>query len=157
MVDLALLAKVSTVDAHFRLILLEAALLVAGSGKAAKSFLKEENCARATKKKFFLPDERTAMITDQETDRILDRSFEYIVALMEFNLVNLKFQLNHYLYEGFKQKLKVSFSRTLSNDTDWKTLVEPDPDVKDRLEELDGQIVGLRESLDEVQRIQRKI
>ena len=104
-----------------------------------------------------MPDERTAMITDQETDRILDRSFEYIVALMEFNLVNLKFQLNHYLYEGFKQKLKVSFSRTLSNDTDWKTLVEPDPDVKDRLEELDGQIVGLRECLDEVQRIQRKI
>jgi len=131
--------------------------LVAGSGAQAKTFLKEEKSSRATKKKFFLPDERTAMITEKETDRILQRSFEYIVSLMEFNLVILKFELNHYLYEGFKNKLKVSFSRTLSNATDWNTLVEPDPDVEERLEELKEQIVGLRESLHEVQRIQRKI
>lgn len=131
--------------------------LVAGSGSQAKSFLKEEDCARATKKKSFLPDERTSMITDKETDRILQRSFEYIVALMEFNLVVLEQQLNHYLYEGFKTNLKTSFSRSVSNATDWETLVEPDPDTETRLEELQEQIAGLRKSLLEVQRIQRKV
>lgn len=133
------------------------AALVSGSGKEAISFLKEENNSRATKKKYFLPDERTSMITDTETDRILQRSFEYIVALMEFNLVSLKFQLNHYLYEGFKRKLKSSFSRKLANATDWDKLVEADPEVDERIQELDDQIEGLRQSLQEVQRIQRKL
>jgi len=45
--------------------------LVMGSGSQAKSFLKAENSSRATEKKFFLPEERAAMITDKETDRIL--------------------------------------------------------------------------------------
>jgi hypothetical protein len=97
------------------------------------------------------------MITDKETDRILQRSFEYIVGLMEFNLVILKFELNHYLYEGFKNNLKTAFSRSLAEATDWESLVEPDPDVEDRLNVLDKQIAGLRESLQEVQQIQRKI
>jgi len=131
--------------------------LVSGSGSEAKSFLKEEDSARATKKKSFLPDERTSMITDKETERILQRSFEYIVALMEFNLVVLEQQLNHYLYESFKTKLKTSFSRSVSNVTDWASLVEPDPGTASRLEELKEQITGLRDSLHEVQRIQRKL
>jgi Dynamin family len=131
--------------------------LVSGSGKSAVSFMKEEHNSRAMKKNYFLPDERTAMITDKETQRILQRSFEYMVALMDFNLVLLKFQLNYYLYEGFKEKLKSSFSRRIADATDWATLVEVDPDVDDRLAELEEQIEGLRQSLQEVQRIQRKL
>ena len=95
------------------------------------------------------------MITSDETDEILQRSFEYIIGLVEFNLVILKFQLNHYLYEGFKKELRTSFSRTLVNDADWGTMVEPDPALEERLAELNEQIQGLRDSLQEVQRIQR--
>jgi len=76
---------------------------------------------------------------------------------MEFNLVIQKFELNHHLCGGFKKKLKSSFSRTLSNATDWEKLIEPNPDVAERLEEPEDQITGLRESLHEVQRIHQKI
>lgn len=130
--------------------------ILASSGSMVKSLLRKENNDRATTKKYFLPDQRTSMITDRETDRILQRSFEYIVSLMEFNLVILKFEMNHYLYEGFKEKLKSSFSRTLSNDTDWAKLVEPDSEAEERLCELEEQIGGLQESLHEVQQLQRK-
>jgi hypothetical protein len=133
------------------------AALMSKSGNAAKSFLKAENSSRARKKQFFLPDERTAMLTADESEKILQRSFEYIVALMEFNLVILKFQLNHYLYEGFKKEIKSSFSRTLVHNADWDSMVEPDPEIQERLEELKEQIAGLRESLIEVQRIQRRV
>lgn len=130
--------------------------IMSGSGSLAKQYLKEEQTSRANIKKRFLSDERTSMITDSETDRIIQRSLEYIVALMEFNLVNLKFQLNHYLYEGFKNALKTSFSRTLAN-AEWETLVQPDPDVAVRLAQLRQEIDGLRDSLLEVQRIERHI
>jgi hypothetical protein len=130
---------------------------VAGSGERAKEFLRNDSVARATSKKSFLPDERTSMVTNEETDKIIQRSFEYIVALMEFNLVTLNFQLNHYLYEGFKTELSKSFQTKLINDADWEKLVEPDPSVAERLEELKGQIAGLSDSLHEVERMQRKM
>ena len=131
--------------------------LMEGSGRRAKTFLRDENRARARKKQYFLPDERTSMITEEESNKILQRSFEYIVALLEFNLVNLKFQLNHYLYQGFKHELKSSFTRALVYQDTWDSMVEPDPAIIERLEELDEQIHDLRESLQEVQRIQRRL
>jgi hypothetical protein len=73
--------------------------MVSGTGEQAKQILRSESKTRATSKKAFLSDERTSMITADETDQILRRSFEYIVALMEFNMVIFTFQLNHYLYQ----------------------------------------------------------
>lgn len=130
--------------------------IASGSGDKAKEFLKNENRSRARSKKSFLPDERTAMITDDETEMILRRSFEYIVALMEFNLVNFRFQVNHYLFLGFKRELTKSFMRK-GADADWATLVQPDPGVNTRLEELTGQVESLQESLREVQRMSQRI
>lgn len=131
--------------------------IVSGSGERAKEFLRKDSVTRATSKKMFLPDERTSMVTFEETDQIIQRSFEYIVALMEFNLVTLNFQLNHYLYEGFKTELSKSFQTKLVNDADWDKLVEPDPSVALRLQELKEQIIGLTDSLREVERMQRKM
>ena len=133
------------------------AALLSSSGDRAKDFLRNESISRATSKKGFLPDERTSMITDEESPMIIRRSFEYIVALMEFNMYILKFSLNHFLYEGFKMELSKSFNRDLVGEADWEKLVEPDPDVKLRLNELNEQINGLKDSLDEVQRMQRRM
>jgi hypothetical protein len=130
--------------------------LLTGSGSAAKDYLREENRRRATAKRSFLPDERAAMITDEETDTILRRSFEYIVGLLEFNLYVFKFQLNHHLYQGFKKVLRSDLMARV-NDADWNMLVQPDPSIDSRLAELDGQIKGLGESLLDVQRMQRSI
>lgn len=130
---------------------------MSGSGEAAKEFLRNDAVARATSKKSFLPDERTSMVTDEETDKIIQRSFEYIVALMEFNLVTLNFQLNHYLYEGFKTELSKSFQTKLINDANWNELVEPDSNIEKNLEDVKGKIEGLSESLREVELMQRKM
>lgn len=132
------------------------ALVNTKSNDSAKTFLKDENRKRATTKKSFLPDERAAMITDEETDLILQRSFEYIVGLMEFNLFVFRFQLNYHLFQGFKNAIKVTLM-TKINDADWNELVRPDPTMNERLVLLEKQRRGLQESLDDVLRMQRNI
>jgi hypothetical protein len=126
------------------------------SNNSAKAFLKDENRKRAITKKSFLPDERAAMITEEETDLILQRSFEYIVGLMEFNLYVFRFQLNYHLFQGFKKSIKVTLM-TKINDADWDELVRPDPKINERLAVLEEQRCGLQESLDDVLRMQRNI
>lgn len=96
------------------------------------------------------------MITNEETKKILRRSFEYIVALMEFNLVHLSFSFNRYLYQDFKKAMKEEFVYDLIGNADWEKLVEPDDDIGERLEEVRGQISSLKESLQEVQRMNRR-
>lgn len=123
-------------------------------GNEAKEMLKKESLRKATEKSHFLPDERTAMITEEETDLVIRRAFQYIVALMEFNNILLRFQMNHYLYQGFKDRLN-TFTREILVE-DWATLVEPDQDVREQIQELEGKIIGLADSLQEVQRIQAK-
>ena len=97
------------------------------------------------------------MVTSEEKDQILRRSFEYIVALIEFNLVTLKFQLNYYLYMGFKEELGKTFKNRLTNEADWAKLAEPDPSLSDRLDLLKEKIVGVVDSLQEVERLQRRM
>ena len=54
-------------------------------------------------------------------------------------------------------ELSKSFQTRLINDADWEKLVEPDPRVAERLDELKDQIKGLSDSLREVERMQRKM
>ena len=76
---------------------------------------------------------------------------------MEFNLFNLRFQINHYLYQGFKTAMSQTFSSNVLEEADWDKLVEPDPIVTKRLKEVEEKIAALQESLQEVQLIQRKM
>jgi hypothetical protein len=124
------------------------------SSQTAKEFLRSENRKRSTTKKSFLPDARSSMITAQETDMIINRSFEYIVALMEFNIFVLRFQLNHHLYQGFKKAIK-STLMTKVNDTNWDERVRLDSDIDKQLLALEEQQKGLNDALDEVIRMQR--
>jgi hypothetical protein len=130
--------------------------MLSGTGEKAKEFLRSESKTRATSKKTFLSEERTSMITAEETDKILRRSFEYIVALMEFNMVIFTFQLNHYLYQKFKDELGSTFIKTITY-ADWGKLCTPDPNMKERLEVLDDQIASLSESLKEVDRMNMRM
>ena len=77
------------------------------------------------------------------------------MALMEFNLINLRFQFNHYLFHNFKKTMKRNLYDLMSN-TDWGKLVEPDDDIKDRLNEVEEQISSLKESLQEVTQMNRR-
>lgn len=133
--------------------------LASSSGQKAKEFLKMESKRRALKKKSFLPDQRTSMITNEEIDTILQRAFEYIVALMEFNLILLKFQLNAYLFEGFKNKL-TTFSTMLANDDDidWKAIVSSEDDsLKNRIVVVQERVASISESLRDVESLQRRL
>jgi hypothetical protein len=127
------------------------------SGKTAKEFLRQETVSKAASKKFFLPDERSSMISDDETDQILKRSFEYMVALMEFNLVNLKFQLKYYLVIGFKEELSKNFKNKMMHHADWATLVEPDEHLNERMADVENKTKGVVASLHEVERLNRKL
>ncbi|KAL3942316.1 MAG: hypothetical protein SGARI_000308 [Bacillariaceae sp.] len=129
--------------------------MVSGSNSEAKAYLKNENRSRALVKKKFLPDERTSMITQDESKKILQRSFEYIVALMQFNVISLRFQLDHFLFLEFKNKMKKSFVYELLNTTEWEELVGGDDNMKDDLKVVEDQIKSLRESLMEVQHLSR--
>jgi len=130
--------------------------VLSGSGAAAKRLLKEENKARAESKKAFLKDERTSMITDEETQMILNRSFQYLVALMEYSLTWFRLQVNHFLYEAFKKEMKKSFVHK-GTDANWDELVQPDPSVAEEIIQLEDQIKGLESSLQEVQRMIQKL
>ena len=96
------------------------------------------------------------MITDEEADIILQRSFDYMVGLVEFNLILLKFQLNHHLYEKFKKDITYSLSNKV-NDADWEKLVRKDESLERRCIALEEEIEGLRSSLLDVQKMHRNV
>ena len=129
---------------------LQAAL--SGSSSKAKEMLKNQNKARAVSKKAFLRDKRASMITAEETDVILDRSFQHLIALMEFCLISFRLQINCCLCEEFKTEMKKTF---VLRGSKVATLVKPDPDVDERIEELEDQIKGIEASLQEIQRVQK--
>lgn len=123
-------------------------------GARAKSMLRQEAIQRFTEKNSFLPDERTSMITQKECEFVIGRAYQYIIALVELNNVMLRFQMNHYLYEGFKESLSTFSREALLKD--WENVVEPNEEISKQIKSLEGKINGLTESLDEVKRIQSK-
>ena len=126
------------------------------TGSAAKEFLKKEWMQRAVTRTAFLSDERSAMLTSGETELILKRSFEYIVALFKFNLYVSKFQLNHHLYNGFKTHIRSTLIVRVNN-ADWESLVQADPTIEPRIKELNEQIKGLSDSLREVKQMEQSL
>lgn len=126
------------------------------NGEEAKKMLSEHNLKKATEKKHFLPDQRTAMINDEEVEVVITTAFKYIIALMQFNNTILRFQIHHYLYQGFKKELD-SFTRKVLLE-DWTKLVNVDAQaLQKEITEVKDKLDGLRESLHEVQRIQAKL
>lgn len=126
------------------------------TAKEAKKNLRKDTEQRARRKLSFLPEERESMITEEETEIILNRSFDYMIGLVEFNLILLKFQLNHHLYEKFKKEIRSSLLQKV-NDTNWDTLVQKDDSLEARMQAVEKEISALQASLQTVVRMQRKI
>ncbi|GKY97236.1 hypothetical protein MPSEU_000682000 [Mayamaea pseudoterrestris] len=131
------------------------AALMSGA-RQAKEFLKNEFQTKVQTKKTFLPSDRSSMIANEEVDTILRVSFEYLVALQELVLLHVEFQVNHYLYEGFKTEVHQSMMQ-IGGNADWATLVQPDLSVSERISELEDQMTSLTESLREVEKLSLKL
>eukprot|EP00977_Amphora_coffeiformis_P000076 scaffold19_cov169-Amphora_coffeaeformis.AAC.1 len=123
------------------------------SGREAKKQMRRASIKHITTKKCFLPDQRASMITDEESDVIVNRAFEYIIALFEFILSLLKFQLNHHLYQGFKEATQ-GLLITRMDGIEWDQVVHDDPTIDGRIKELKTQIEALKDSLQEVKRME---
>lgn len=121
----------------------------------AKEFLKSDLKEKARIKKSFLPSERTSMITDEEVELILHSSFSYLVALQEHILLDFEFQINHYLFLGFKNQLSKSFMR-VGIEANWEALVRRDASVAMAIADLEDQVESLTESLVEVQKLNQR-
>ena len=83
---------------------------------------------------------------------IILSAFHYVVALQEQIQTYLNFQINHYLYNEFKEKI-ATFPRVESND-DWNELIPTDTTMDDNIQDLKDKIAEIKVSLSDVQKIQ---
>ena len=114
--------------------------------------LRERGRHQAAQKKNFLPENKTSMINEEETEKIILSAFRYVMALQEQIHIHLNYQINHYLYNEFKDKL-ATFPRVVSDD-DWKELIPDDTTLDDNIQELTKKVNEIKGSLVDVQRMQ---
>lgn len=129
-------------------------ILTLDDGKA-KELMRVEGRKKACEKKSFLPDERTRMINDLETDQIIMSAFRYTMALRDQIMIFLNFQINHYLYQDFKERVS-NFARFVL-DEDWSNMIPKDERIDHEIYNLEDKISGLQGSLQEVQRLQNQL
>lgn len=113
-----------------------------------KELLRSRGEDLATERKSFLPEERSKMINEEETEKILQSAFLYVMALHEQIQIHLNFQINHYVYNAFKEA-NTHFSREVT-DGDWDEMVPRDFDLEDNIKELEEKITEIQNSLREV-------
>lgn len=92
------------------------------------------------------------MITDEETEKIILSAFHYVVALQEQIQTYLNFQINHYLYNEFKENLAI-FPRIVS-DEDWTKLIQTDNTLDKAIQDVTLKIKEIKDSLGDVQKMQ---
>lgn len=114
--------------------------------------LRERGTELAEQKKSFLPEHRTEMINESETDKIILSAFQYVVALQELIQTNLNFLISHYVYEEFKKRI-AAFPRTISNQ-EWDDFVPSDAELDGEIKDINNKITAIRSSLAKVQKMQ---
>lgn len=123
-----------------------------------RELLEEETMTKAKSKNYFLPEERSSMTTQNEGAIILHRAHGYIINLMETNLViNLRFQLHKYLFNGFKEEFRKNFKNTMMEDGPWEELSKPEPGFEAHLADLEKQMDGINDALQKVDQLQAKM
>jgi hypothetical protein len=96
------------------------------------------------------------MITEEETEQILQHSLNYILAVLEHNLTTCTFQLLHHLYETFKRYLQESLPPRI-DEAKWEELAQTNKDCSDRISELQCQIESLNDALSDVEKLQNSV
>lgn len=122
-------------------------------GTDVKAMLRERERKRALSKKNFLPENRTSMINDDETEKILSYAVQYVFALNEQIQTYLNFQINHFVYNSFKEKIG-TFPQEFTSDDSWESLIPRDETLEVTIHDLKDKISGLQESLSDVQAMQ---
>mmetsp|Transcript_3279 Transcript_3279/g.8360 ORF Transcript_3279/g.8360 Transcript_3279/m.8360 type:complete len:817 (-) Transcript_3279:296-2746(-) len=120
--------------------------------RQAKQLLRDRGRELAVQKKTFLPENRTSMINDDETDKIILSAFQYVVALQELIQTNLNFLISHYVYQEFKKRIAI-FPRTASNQ-DWSHFIPSDTELDGTIAELKNKITVIKASLGKIQKMQ---
>ena len=131
--------------------------LVAGSGSPgadrAKGAMRANMKTSVLREQEFLPSKRSAMVTSAEVDLILDRAFEYVLALSQFTGTVLEFSFNHHIFKAFKDSLDDSFGHKIVQSESLSALTPSGADAQARLEELRTKAGSLRTVLHEVTRM----
>ena len=107
--------------------------------------LRERGREIAKQKKNFLPEHRTSMINDEETNQIILSAFKYVFALQELIQTYLNFFISHYVYNDFKGCID-TFPREISNH-DWSKLIPNDSSLDDSISALEDRISESRGQL----------
>lgn len=105
-------------------------------------------------KKNFLPEHRTSMINEEETEKIILSASQYVVALQELIQTNLNFLVSRYVYEDFKECIE-NFPREVSNH-DWSGLIPSDSSLDDSIDELKDKISAIQTAISDVQQMQMR-
>jgi hypothetical protein len=67
--------------------------------------------------------ERGPMVAKDEAQKILNRAYEYMSILMDFILVNLRFQLDHHLFLELKRIMNGNFADSFMKTAGWEHIV----------------------------------
>jgi hypothetical protein len=122
-------------------------------GSNAKDMLREREMERAKMKKSFLPEKRTSMINEDETDKILTAAMQYVFALNEQIQTYLNFQCNYFIYNAFKEKMG-KFPQIFTTDDSWESMIPDDETLGNSIDVLKDKISGLQDSLNDIQTMQ---
>jgi hypothetical protein len=122
-------------------------------GSNAKDMLREREMERAKMKKSFLPEKRTSMINEDETDKILAAAMQYVFALNEHIQTYLNFQCNYFIYNAFKEKMG-KFPQIFTTDGSWESMIPNDETLGSSIDVLKVKISGLQDSLNDIQTMQ---
>ena len=123
--------------------------------KKAKQLLRERGRELATQKKTFLPEARTSMINEDETDKIILSAFKYVMALQELIQTNLNFFTSHYLYNEFKDNI-ATFPRAVSSNDNWKDLIPNDSNLDESIKDIQHKLSEIKSSLADVSKMQNQ-
>lgn len=123
--------------------------------KKAKQLLRERGRELATQKKTFLPEARTSMINEDETDKIILSAFKYVMALQELIQTNLNFFTSHYLYNEFKDNI-ATFPRAVSSNDNWKDLIPNDSNLDESIRDIQHKLSEIKSSLADVSKMQNQ-
>lgn len=123
----------------------------------AKNILRDRAIQKAGERKRFLAEERTAMMNDAETDKVILSAFHYVIALHEQIHTYLNFQINDFLYNEFKNQVENFPREMVSDKIDFGALCPPNKSLDDEIVSLEAKMRGIDESLSDVNNIQSQM
>lgn len=110
----------------------------ANNASEAKEYLCKSLREKANHPKYLVQADRYDVIQPFESEMILKRTFQYIVALIDMVLVTIKFHMNHHFVVNFKRNFREEFSGTkVLYAFDWNSYSKEDENLKAELKRVE--------------------